>query len=77
MNKSDKIFKIEKPFQDVKKEIIIIESLTKILLDTIRESELLKVDAIENISVVLYDRIESLNKKINTFETKLNITKYI
>ncbi len=77
MNKSDKISKIEKPFQDVKKEIIIIESLTKILLDTIRESELLKVDAIENISVVLYDRIESLNKKINTFETKLNITKYI
>ena len=77
MNKSDKISKIEKPFQDVKKEIIIIESLTKILLDTIRESELLKVDAIENISVVLYDRIESLNKKINTFETKINITKYI
>lgn len=79
MNKNYKIkvSKIEKPFQDVKKEIIIIESLTKILIDSIRESETFKEDAIENISIVLYDRIESLNKKINIFETTLNLTKYI
>lgn len=72
-----KVSKIEKPFQDVKKEIIIIESLTKILIDSLRENETFKEDAIENISIVLYDRIEALNKKINTFETTLNVTKYI
>lgn len=72
-----KISKITKPFQNIKKESIIIESLTKILLASIQESETFKEDAIKNISIVLYDRIEALNKKINTFETTLNITKYI
>lgn len=67
-----KLSKIGKPFQDVKKEVIVIGSLTKILLDSMRESETFKKDAIENISVVLYDRIEALNKKINTFEAALN-----
>ena len=36
MNKI-KVAKIKKPFQDVKKEIIIIESLTKVLLDSARK----------------------------------------
>lgn len=77
MNKNHKIkvSKIVKPFQDVKKEVIIIESLTKILLDSMQESETFEDNAIENISVVLYDRVESLNKKINTFETVLNFIK--
>lgn len=70
-----KVSKIFRPFQDVKKEIIIIDSLTKILLDSMQESETFKDDAIENISVVLYDRVESLNKKISTLETTLNFIK--
>ncbi len=70
-----KVSKIVRPFQDVKKEIIIIDSLTKILLDSMQESETFKDDAIENISVVLYDRVESLNKKISTLETTLNFIK--
>lgn len=36
MNKI-KVSKIKKTFQDVKKEIIIIESLTKVLLDSARK----------------------------------------
>ena len=77
MNKNHKIevSKILKPFQDVKKEVIIIESLTKILLDSMQESETLEDATLVNISVVLYDRVESLNKKINTFETALNFIK--
>ena len=70
-----KVSKIVRPFQDVKKEIIIIDSLTKILLDSMQESETFKDDAIENISVVLYDRVESLNKKISTLETTLKFIK--
>ena len=79
MNKKYKIkvSKITKPFQNVKKEIIIIESLIRILLDSIRESESFQENAIENISIVLYDRVEALNKKIKIIETILNIKKYI
>ncbi len=79
MNKNYKIkvSKITKPFQNVKKEIIIIESLIRILLDSIRESESFQENAIENISIVLYDRVEALNKKIKIIETILNIKKYI
>ncbi len=79
MNKNYKIkvSKITKPFQNVKKEIIIMESLIRILLDSIRESESFQENAIENISIVLYDRVEALNKKIKIIETILNIKKYI
>ncbi len=75
MNKNQKIklSKIAKPFQDVKKEIIIIESLTKILLDSIRESKTFEDYSIEHIAVVLYDRVELLHKKVNTVESTLKI----
>ncbi len=37
----------------------------------LRESETFEDHSIENISIVLYDRIELLNKKVNTFEKNL------
>lgn len=75
MNKNQKIkiSKIAKPFQDLKKEIIIIESLTKILLDSIRESETFEDYSVDHISVVLYDRVELLQKKVNAVESTLKI----